>query len=393
MGALQWIARGAGGLLLLAAGAAGWDMATYDAKAWSADFERLKRDMAQGYANLDHVAGTRRIDLRRLSEETGAEIEQAGSRLRAYRAIKRFAAAFGDPHVSFEARSPAPPGAAAQAAGPPKSPPVVDCGAAGYEEAEHGFRFPWQTAPGWRDIAHGNFPSGMIGNTGVLRIAEFSESRYLSACRAAFRTGLDERALQLATRAVLQGELKARIASLKAQGAERLLVDISANGGGSEWVQEAIALFTGRTLSRRAALMAAPRCDRSGIWRGERVCPVLAAQEESATIAGTGDWRGPVLMLIDGGTASASEDFVAWLKENGVAKVLGARTYGAGCGYVDGGTVTRFRAMPYQVKMPNCARFLRSGENEIDGIPPDIALPMDKPDQAAAALARLLAKR
>lgn len=171
----------------------------------------------------------------------------------------------------------------------------------------------------------------------------------------------------------------------------RLLVDISRNGGGSEWVQEAIALFSAATLTRRGALLAAPRCDRSAIWRGAAVCPVLAAEGEPAVIEGSGEWRGPVLVLVDRGTASASEDFVAWLAENKVATVLGARTYGAGCGYVDGGRVSRFVASPFQVKMPNCARFLKDGTNEIEGIAPDIALPMDKPDEAAAALARLLA--
>jgi len=58
---------------------------------------------------------------------------------------------------------------------------------------------------------------------------------------------------------------------------------------------------------------------------------------------------------------------------------------------VNGGTRSRLRMLPRDVRMPNCARFLSDGTNEIEGIAPDVALPMDEPDRAADALARLLA--
>jgi C-terminal processing protease CtpA/Prc len=102
-----------------------------------------------------------------------------------------------------------------------------------------------------------------------------------------------------------------------------------------------------------------------------------------------------VLVLADRGTASASEDLVAWLQQNKVASILGERTMGAGCGYVDGGTRTQLRNSPFDVMMPNCARFLDDGTNEIEGLAPDIALPMhaDDPQAQADALARLLVDR
>jgi len=123
-------------------------------------------------------------------------------------------------------------------------------------------------------------------------------------------------------------------------------------------------------------------------------CWMCAAQQR-ATIDGTGEWSGPVLVLADRNTASAAEDLVAWLQQNRVARVIGERTMGAGCGYVDGGTRTQLRASHFDLLMPNCARYLEDGTNEIEGIAPDIAIDMHLEDPAAQAnaLAAALAKR
>ncbi|HYD38014.1 MAG TPA: S41 family peptidase [Allosphingosinicella sp.] len=390
----KWLVRLGGGLATVLALAAAADIATYDAKAWGADFERLKSDMAQGYANLEWIAEHRRIDLAALSRQTAGELDGAHSRVRAFFALQRFLDRFGDPHLQL-----APPDgesgprAAAAGAGPPTDPAVADCGAAGYEEGEHGFGLSVERLPGWRPLAGGNFPTGLAGATGFLRIAQFGENQYLSACTARFRPGIGRRALQLEVRAALQEELRSRLAQLRRAGAKGLLVDLSGNGGGSEWVSEAVPLFTARRLERQAPRRIGPACDRRGLWEGKRpTCSVFAAAEPPMRIAGEGDWPGPLLVLIDGGTASASEDFVAWMKDNEAARLIGARTYGAGCGYVDGGTRTRLRVLPRDVRMPNCARFLRDGANEIEGIAPDVALPMDDPEKTAAALAGLLAE-
>lgn len=385
-----WAARIGGLILAAVAVAAVADVVTYDSGAWKADFERLKADMAQGYANLDWVAERRGLDLAALSSETAAEIETAGSHVIAYRALNRFIDRFDDPHFQLADQAGGGTGGSGGAA---EDPPVPDCAGAGYQEGRHGFRFPVERLPGWRPLAEGNFPSGLSGSTAILRIAEFGENQYLSACAAAFRPGMTDRTLQLAVRASLQAELRARLAQLRRAGAKRLIVDLSRNGGGSEWVGEAVPLFTARTLERQAPRRIGPACDRRGIWEGRRpACSVFAAADAPLRIAGRGDWKGPLLVLIDRDTASASEDFVAWMKDNRAARVIGERTFGAGCGYVDGGTRTRLRALPRDVRMPNCARFLRDGTNEIEGIAPDVELPMREPDKAADALARLLAK-
>jgi C-terminal processing protease CtpA/Prc len=143
-----------------------------------------------------------------------------------------------------------------------------------------------------------------------------------------------------------------------------------------------------RTLSRPAPRLVAPACDRTGVWRGEPApCPVLAPAGEPLQLQGMGPWDGPLLVLADRDTGSASEDFVAWLRINGIARVLGEPTAGAGCGYVNGGARSQFRASRFDVRMPNCARFLPDGRNEIEGIPPDVALPMSAEDDDARAKA------
>ena len=95
-------------------------------------------------------------------------------------------------------------------------------------------------------------------------------------------------------------------------------------------------------------------------------------------------------MLADRGTGSAAEDFVAWLQQNRVATVVGARTAGAGCGYVNGGDPVRLQVVPVDVWMPNCARFLDNGTNEIEGLAPDVPLDLRDKERAATALTRLL---
>lgn len=373
--------------LTAAATAASADIPAYDSGAWRSDFERLKADMAQGYANLDWIAGRRGLDLAALARETRREIESAESDRAAAQALGRFIDAFGDPHLQLSDRAEGEgTGSAAT------DPPVSGCAAGGYREGRHEFRFPVGRLPAWRPVAGGNFPAGLTGSTGVLRLAELGENQYLSACIARFRPGIGERALQLEVRTALQAELRARLAQLRRAGAKRLVVDLTRNGGGSEWAKEAVPLFTARKLERQAPRRVGPVCDRREIWEGERpACSVFAKAGPPMRMAGKGAWRGPLLLLIDGNTASAAEDFVAWLKDNRAATLVGARTYGAGCGYVDGGTRTHLQALPRDVRMPNCARFLRDGTNEIEGIAPDVALPMNEPEKAAEALARYLA--
>ncbi len=377
------------GLLLAAAVT---DVASYDAKAWLADYARLKRDMAQGYANLDWVVERRGLDLVALDRDTSAALQGAHSQVRAFLALRRFTRAFADPHLRLVpgARADAAPAAgnAAAAAEEIDLPAGKDCGAAGYEEGEHAFEFPFASMAGWTPLQGGDFPTGLLGDVGVLRIAQFGEDQYADACAQVFRAGIGTHALKLAVRELQQRRLVQAIRDLQRRGARRLLVDVSGNGGGTEWVTEVVALLTDRELTRAQARLLAPGCDRSAVWTGAAApCPVLQPDAGRARLQGTGAWTGPVLILADRRTGSASEDFIAWLQQNRVATVLGETTAGAGCGYVDGGSRTQLAVAPFDVRMPNCARFLDDGTNEIEGLRPDVALPMQSADAAEKARA------
>ena len=386
-------------LILLAVTA---DVLTYDAQPWLDDYTRLKRDMAQGYANLDWAIEERGVDLPALDRDTTAALENAHSRVRAFVALRNFIRGFNDPHFRMKPGERPVPAIAPGATAPDRTsaeempsidaPAGADCKAAGYAEDDHAFRFPFARMAGWTPLRDGDFPVGLLGDIGVLRIAQFGEDRYLAACQAVFKPDIGERALQLAVRVRLQALLRQAIAELRAKGARRLLVDVSGNGGGTEWVSEVVALMTDKRMTRREALVVGATCDRSAVWRGEPApCTVFPGSPTARTaLQGDGTWGGPVLILADRGTGSAAEDFVAWLQQNKVATVIGDRTAGAGCGYIDGGNPTRLRVVPVDVWMPNCARFLDDGSNEIEGIAPDIRIPMGDVD--ATAQAQALAK-
>lgn len=371
---LKWFG---GGLALALAGAAAWDIATFDRAGWRSDYALLKRHTAQRYANLDWVVEHRTLDLVGLDRETQAALDNAWSRVQGYRALNAFVAAFDDPHVTLSlAEGPPPAAASALVAAEAPAPKVESCEAAGYVADSSGFAARWSRVSDWRPLgpADADFPIAMVGDTGVLRIGTFGDDRYLPACKRAFRAGIDEDALRAATRGVLNREIASALARLRAAGARRLLVDVGGNGGGSEWVTDVVALMTPRRLSRAGALVADPRCDRSGIWEGRPDCRVLPKAAPRETIVGAGAWKGPIAIYADRTSASATEDFTAWLRQNKVAILIGEKTRGAGCGYVNGGGRLRLARAGLDVRMPNCARFLDNGVNEIEGQAPDIPI-------------------
>ncbi|HVJ03114.1 MAG TPA: S41 family peptidase [Sphingomonas sp.] len=374
------------GLALLAVvGVAILDLATFDRAGWKRDYGLLKREMAQNYANLDWIREHRKRDLATLDAETSAALDSAWSHVQAYLALRRFAAAFADPHLKLTLAIGGKPEPAPAPNEARQSLPVDSCEAAGYSDDRSGFAERWSRVTGWRprSAADDDFPIAMVGDTGVLRIGSFDDMRYLPACRRAFRAGMDADRLREATRRQLNLQIVRAMAQLRAQGALRLLVDVSGNGGGSEWVEEVVGLMTPRRLVRSEPRLAAPKCDRSAIWAGGAVCPVLGGAAEQREIQGKGAWRGPLLIYADKGSASATEDFTAWLHQNKAARLIGEKTLGAGCGYVNGGGRLRLERAGLEVRMPNCARFLADGTNEIEGQGPDI--PLEAADETSWA--------
>jgi hypothetical protein len=304
--------------------------------------------------------------------------------------------AFDDPHLELRP-GPPPEGAtvlpvSSYVDGPSTAADV--CAAEHYAAAKPATRLPYPDAPGWTAVSDGPFLAGTIGDIGVIRIPEFGESRYLDACNAVAKDGLAGRDLQLAVRAELNRKIIATVSKLKAAGAKRLIVDLSRNGGGSEWSSEAVTLFTKGRLTRNEPRRAAPSCDRSPIWKGEKpACSIYGGAPTTEWIESDGPpaWDGPLAVIVDHDTASAAEEFATWLSDNDRAKIGGVKTYGAGCGYIDGGNAFAFKAAPMHLMIPNCSRVRRDGTNEIEAVTPDVFIDWQKlqPADVPAAFARL----
>jgi hypothetical protein len=381
----------AGGFLCAAATPA---PAPFDRAAWNADFGRIKIGLAQGYANLDWQVERRGFNLARADQQIAAMLDKAHSDVEAVVILYRLVDAFDDPHLRL-LPGPPPDSAALLPRQSSMDDPIKSADTCSeYSDRQAATSLPYAKAPEWRELSPGPFPAGTIGDVGIIRIPSFDEQHYLSVCKAIARPGLDGQELRLATRAELNRRLTALIGEVRGRGINKLAIDISGNGGGSEWSSEAAAMFASGTLKRTAPRLVGPKCDRSALWQGKPACSIYAGEAEIEELRGSGVWTGPLAVLVDRRSASAAEEFVTWLKDNGRAKFAGERTYGAGCGYVDGGNAIALRAVPLHIMVPNCSRYTREGVNEIEGITPTVALDWMTltPDKTAAAVARLYAR-
>lgn len=169
---------------------------------------------------------------------------------------------------------------------------------------------------------------------------------------------------------------KAREVALqfKQQNVKAVIVDLRDNGGG----------------------YASAGRDVAGLWLKDQI---IFTERQGGTITGTERSGGSAplqgvktIVLVNGGTASASEIVAGALQENGAATLLGEKTYGKGSvqqvlNLANGGTLKVTIARWYTPKGKNITQ---------EGITPDKAVAMEKADidagrdpQLDAALAQL----
>ncbi len=230
-----------------------------DREKWLADFYQLLEEMSSHYANLEWAVTDRHMDLPSLRVDTENKIRSAEDEEHARKAFQNFFNAFGDGHLNVRWQSANTAEQPASAATKPL------CERLGYvSRNKAGVNL--SLLPGFQtvDDADANFfPGGILrlpgGSAyGVIRIALFSEHNYPQVCEAAVEqlklaeaekssckpdSPCDEK-LRLATGNLLLKALERRIGSLQKAGAQRFLVDITNNGGGSDWVNPLV-----RTLS------------------------------------------------------------------------------------------------------------------------------------------------
>lgn len=159
-------------------------------------------------------------------------------------------------------------------------------------------------------------------------------------------------------------------------------------------------------------------CDVTPLWRGENVeCRQLVsdgmlstgvlAYAEPAELADLsvapslfyplsygyreGVYTGKLFVVMDRASASATELFAGLLHDNGAATLMGERSWGAGCGYTNGGVRLELPAVAMTLRAPDCARHRANGENERAGLAPDLPLAWEEKDRAAKARMALAA--
>ena len=434
--------------LCLLAAAAPAQSGGWNAEPWLADLAQMRTAIGEKYANLDWLTGERELDLGALFDRAAVRLRQAGSDAAARAVFDRLVQRIGDGHVAIDwPVAPAPPAAGATAPPQPAGPAGL-CRRLGYDarQATPGIT---PALPGYRAVEPGQmFATGIVTvageRVGTLRISVFQPQGGPAWCEAAIAAlAMDPaqpcdaacagRILTWSYRRMTE-ELEQRLARLRAEGATALLVDISGNGGGSEWAEAAARIVSPVPLtSERLAFMrgahwvrhweelaamlraqagrAAPAerarllgwaVEADAAWRQGEPCPAgtacprlgqagyatgLVGAAPAGTLGGHDwspyifspaqypyhdhVWTGPLIVLVDDETWSAAEEFAALLQDNRAAIILGARTGGAGCGHTDGGTPTTLAQSGATLELPDCARLRADGSNEVRGIIPD----------------------
>ena len=429
---------------------------------WRADYAELKHELEQSYSHLAWVASPASgVDLPALDRSTRLALDAARSDADANAAIASFIAGFHDGHLAIVVT----PEEVSAATEPPQRASDTDaraaCAAFGYGPVTRvAFSLPFESLNGFKlqsDGISSAFRSGTVSvgehRIGLVRIPRFRATEYPTVCietwSALHASGRVPTAdtVQDAINAEWLRELADRLASLRAERVEAVVVDVGGNGGGNDLGEWAARLFTSHEVhsarlfmhtgplgakymdeqlealnqahaahagdvaiepalvhaiedfERRKRESLQPSCDLSWVWRVQRrfdpakcsglvdagsasgaldylapgSAPDAAAALYWASAADPmrGAWDGPVYLVTDAGTASAAEMFAALMKDNGIAKTVGARTLGLGCGSM---LETKPLTLPHSrlsIRIPNCVRLRADGTDEVAGIAPD----------------------
>jgi peptidase S41-like protein len=252
----KWLTLGA--LYVLGASAAGaGQQEAFSRAGWLADLEVVRSAFATKYPDLEWEVFERGVNLKRVFSEARAGIELANSDSEAERVFDHLAHQFGNRHVRF--RWPE------AGRGPEVSPDTPVCGRLGYDER---MQAPPVAAliPGFEPLSpqpSTEFPSGTlrVGKhlLGVLKIPLFSPQGFPALCQQAVLTlGINTHdrcdascadRTEAAAARQLTLDLARTLAAIRASGADTLLIDISGNGGGSEWAEAAARMVTEKRLN------------------------------------------------------------------------------------------------------------------------------------------------
>lgn len=103
-----------------------------------------------------------------------------------------------------------------------------------------------------------------------------------------------------------------------------------------------------------------------------------------------GSWTGPVYVLTDSGTYSSAEMFAAAMQNNRMARTVGSRTGGDGCGFMIDSDPVVLPHSKLRFRVPNCVRLRADGSDEVAGVVPDLSVLATEGESRRARAARMI---
>lgn len=228
----------------------------YDADGWVSDLNQVRQAMGSHYANLDWAVNEREAPLGQLFIVGERRLRTARNDADAREVFERLERFIGDGHFDFVWNPNSPASASVDASAHDTRSP---CEVLGFRADNRDGTAIATRLPGYQALdGESGFPAGVVDmqgqRIGVIRIAQMSAYAHPQACAAAFAAmtrpvdaPCDDDCLErLRVQAVdrVTDDLTARIRALRDAGADTLLVDLAGNGGGSEWTEVAVRLFS-----------------------------------------------------------------------------------------------------------------------------------------------------
>lgn len=247
-------------ILIILTGSGSLSAQSIKSAEWLEDFAQLKREMSVHYANLEWAVEERGLDLKQLSDTAEANLQKAQTQAEAKKIIEDFLSSFADAHLRVDWVS--------TSQNPQSKPePVSFCQSLGYRPASY-------AKPGINFSAFKNFrpltgenskylPAGVLNlnngkKIGVIRIALFMETQFAGLCEKAaseMKLASDSKCddkcedkINQRVSTLLTEALAAQVEELKREKIDALLIDITSNGGGTNWYEPAARTLTPKPL-------------------------------------------------------------------------------------------------------------------------------------------------